>query len=113
MRSAHLITVTSVKEGWGLIVSEAASQGAPAVVYDVDGLRDSVLRGKGGYIAERNTPEALAEAILQSLNEADEYAIMQLNALQFAQTMSFDKSYEMFIATLILHAEENNDRKTD
>jgi glycosyltransferase involved in cell wall biosynthesis len=32
MRKCHFIVVTSVKEGWGLIVSEAASQGTPAIV---------------------------------------------------------------------------------
>ncbi len=33
MRRSHIIAVTSVKEGWGLIVTEAASQACPAVVY--------------------------------------------------------------------------------
>jgi glycosyltransferase involved in cell wall biosynthesis len=42
MQKSHALAVTSVKEGWGLVVTEAASQGTPAVVYNVDGLRDSV-----------------------------------------------------------------------
>jgi len=35
MQKSHVILVTSVKEGWGLIVTEAASQGTPAIVYNV------------------------------------------------------------------------------
>src|SRR6185369_1248424 len=50
MRSCHVITVSSVKEGWGLIVTEAASQGTPAVVYNVPGLRDSVRHNQTGIV---------------------------------------------------------------
>src|SRR5258706_3502435 len=37
---AHILLHASVKEGWGLVVLEAASVGTPAVVYNVHGLRD-------------------------------------------------------------------------
>ena len=37
MQKSHLIAVTSVKEGWGLVVTEANSQSTPAIVYNVDG----------------------------------------------------------------------------
>ncbi len=52
MQKSHLITVTSLKEGWGLIVTEANSQGTPAVVYDVDGLRDAVRHNKTGLVCQ-------------------------------------------------------------
>ena len=41
MQKSHLGLATSIKEGWGLIVTETNSMGTPCVVYDVDGLRDS------------------------------------------------------------------------
>ncbi len=52
MQRSHLITVTSLKEGWGLIVTEANSQGTPAVVYDVDGLRDAVKHDETGLVCQ-------------------------------------------------------------
>ncbi len=54
MRRSHLLLVTSVKEGWGLVVTEAASQGTPSVVYDVDGLRDSVKPSQSGIVTSQN-----------------------------------------------------------
>jgi len=39
LQKSHVLAVTSVKEGWGLVVTEANPQGTPAVVYNVDGLR--------------------------------------------------------------------------
>jgi glycosyltransferase involved in cell wall biosynthesis len=38
---------TSVKEGWGLTVTEGNACGLPVVAYDTPGLRDSVVPGAG------------------------------------------------------------------
>jgi len=58
MQKSSVLCATSVKEGWGLIVTEANSMGTPAIVYNVDGLRDSAKSG-GNWIVEEN-PEILA-----------------------------------------------------
>ena len=100
MRKSHLISVTSVKEGWGLIVSEAASQGTPAVVYTVDGLRDSVRDGETGRIIAENTPDALAEGIVNLLENPSEYERLRRNALDWSRELTFDRSYESFLEIL-------------
>lgn len=46
---AHALLVTSVREGWGLVVTEAAALGTPSIGYDIPGLRDSLL-ASGGVI---------------------------------------------------------------
>ena len=56
---AHAVVATSVREGWGLVVTEAAAVGTPTIAYDVPGLRDSV-RASGGELVPPN-PAALAE----------------------------------------------------
>lgn len=65
MARAHLLVATSVREGWGLIVSEAALVGTPAVAYDVPGLRDSVAAA-GGWLCAPD-PTALAERLPAAL----------------------------------------------
>ena len=50
-----------MREGWGLIVSEAAALGTPAITYDVAGLRDSVAAA-GGWLSRPN-PDALGDMI--------------------------------------------------
>jgi len=64
---AHCLVATSVREGWGLTVTEAAQVGTPAVAYDVDGLRDSVS-ASGGLLVEPR-PQALADALAECLPE--------------------------------------------
>jgi glycosyltransferase involved in cell wall biosynthesis len=58
MARAHLLVATSVREGWGLVVSEAATVGTPTLAYDVPGLRDSA-GASGGYLCPPD-PESLA-----------------------------------------------------
>ncbi|MHB1931331.1 MAG: glycosyltransferase family 4 protein [Acidimicrobiales bacterium] len=62
---AHVLVATSVREGWGLIVSEAAMLGTPTVAYDVPGLRDSVAAA-GGWLCPP-APSALAERLPSAL----------------------------------------------
>ncbi|HSX32946.1 MAG TPA: glycosyltransferase family 4 protein [Candidatus Saccharimonadales bacterium] len=95
MRRSHLIAVTSVKEGWGLIVTEAASQGTPAVVYDVDGLRDSVQHAKTGLLTAP-TPLALASGITRLLHDSRTYQTIRRRAWQWSKQMTFDQSYQDF-----------------
>lgn len=62
---AHVLVATSVREGWGLVVSEAASVGTPSITYDVPGLRDSV-RASDGILTATN-PEQLAKTLGDAL----------------------------------------------
>jgi glycosyltransferase involved in cell wall biosynthesis len=58
---AHVLVATSVREGWGLNVSEAAACGTPSIGYAVPGLVDAVPASGGALV--QPTPEALAEAL--------------------------------------------------
>ena len=60
---SHVLVSTSVREGWGLNVSEAAACGTPSVAYDVPGLADSVT-ASGGALVDAS-PEALGDALVR------------------------------------------------
>lgn len=60
MQKAQAIIVTSVREGWGLIVTEANANGTMAITYNTHGLRDA---NTTGIITKENTPEAIAKEI--------------------------------------------------
>jgi len=96
MLQAHVIAVTSVKEGWGLIVTEANALGTPAVVYDVDGLRDSVRDGETGIVCRTNTPEALAEEVLSLSGDAERYQRLRQTALEWSRQFTWDRTAAEF-----------------
>lgn len=62
LAGAHVLVATSIREGWGLNVSEAAACGTPSIGYAVPGLVDS-LRASGGALVDP-TPEALGRALV-------------------------------------------------
>jgi glycosyltransferase involved in cell wall biosynthesis len=58
---AHVLVTTSVREGWGLNVSEAAACGTPSIGYRVPGLVDSISASGGALVDP--SPQALADAL--------------------------------------------------
>ena len=96
MRRAHLVAVTSVKEGWGIVITEANSQGTPAVVYDVDGLRDACKNGKTGSVIKAS-PHYLSNAIMQLLGNKTLYESYRLCAWKDSFFYNKETSYKHFI----------------
>lgn len=96
MQEAALILVTSVKEGWGLIVTEANSQGTPAVVYDVDGLRDSVIANKTGTIVTDKDYAAMGRAINTLASDPSLYSCYRQAAWESSRQYTFENSYTDF-----------------
>ncbi len=100
LQQSHLIMVTSIKEGWGLIVTEAASQGTPAGGYNVDGLRDSIKDGETGWLTNQATPQELSKLIIQVLSDNPTYAQVQKQAWEWSKNINFDRSYGEFESVL-------------
>jgi glycosyltransferase involved in cell wall biosynthesis len=92
MRRCHAVSLTSVKEGWCLVVTEAASQGTPAVAYDVHGLRDSIRHEESGIITDSN-PDALAAGIVSLLQDQKRYDQLRQTGWEWSKQITFDQSY--------------------
>ncbi len=89
MRKANVLLHASVKEGWGLVVIEAASQGTPSVVYNVGGLRDSVINGETGVVIKKNTPQEMAREAIDLINNKELYLRYQKNGLKRAKNLKW------------------------
>lgn len=92
MRKAHVLLHASVKEGWGLVVIEAASQATPSVVYNVSGLRDSVKNGITGIVLKENSAKEMAKEAVILVRNKKKYQELQKNALAWAKSLTWDKA---------------------
>jgi glycosyltransferase involved in cell wall biosynthesis len=101
MRKSHLLLHASKKEGWGLVVIEAASQGTPAVVYNVAGLRDSVKNGKTGIVLSKNTPLEMARQAIKLINNKQEYYKLQENAVDWAKSLTWKKATQQSLNLIL------------
>ncbi len=102
MKRATVLCSTSVKEGWGLVVTEANSMGTPAIVYDIDGLR-SASRAGGNWTVAPN-PAALA-ARLRDLHEMftqrrAEYDRFCREVHASTRRFTYDQAYRDFMAVI-------------
>ncbi len=71
LRRASVYVQPSAWEGFGLAVAEAMAAGVPVIVSDADGLPEIVTDGVEGLVVPRRRPDALAEAILALLRDAE------------------------------------------
>jgi len=87
MQKALAIIVTSVREGWGLIVTEANANGTIAITYNIEGLRDANT-SKTGFITKENTPEEIAKYMDLILNNKELTIKKSKEAIKFAKAHS-------------------------
>jgi glycosyltransferase involved in cell wall biosynthesis len=93
---AHIVLIPSIREGWGLIVTESNAMGTPVIAYDVNGLRDSVIDGKNGILDKDRTPESLAISALSILNDTERLHRLSVEALEYSRQFSWDKTADYF-----------------
>lgn len=90
-KKAWILVHPSEKEGWGLTVIEAATQGTPTVGYDVPGLRDSIVNGKTGILVDKD-PIELAREITLLIKRKEVLSRMSNGALTWSKSFDWGKS---------------------
>ena len=101
MSRAHAILVPGVREGWGLVVTEANAMGTPAIGYNIHGLRDSIKDGETGLLCDPN-PEGMAERAFEFMRDTDMQVRFSENALEWAREFDWTKSADEFLKTMEL-----------
>lgn len=89
---AHIAINPSIREGWGLVVIEAASVGTPTVGYNVAGLRDSIKNGKTGILCEKADPISCSEAVIDLMLYKNKYKELRKNCFDWSKQFDWDKS---------------------
>lgn len=107
LKEAWVLIHPSYKEGWGLTVIEAASQGTPTVGYNVAGLQDSVKNGETGLLVAPKNISLLSEAIVSLLKDKKKYDLISKNALTWSKNFTWEKSVKKSW-DIINHIYENN-----
>jgi glycosyltransferase involved in cell wall biosynthesis len=93
-RKAWVHALTSPKEGWGISNLEAAACGTPTVASDSPGLRDSVIDGETGFLAQHGDVDALAGRIRDLIEDRPLRALLGRGAREFALRHSWDAAAE-------------------
>jgi glycosyltransferase involved in cell wall biosynthesis len=96
-RRAWVVCSASLREGFGLTLTEAAACGTPVVASRIPGHVDAVAEGRSGLLADG--VEGLAEAMARLLRDDELRAKMGVGALEHAEAFRWEAS-----ASALLHA---------
>jgi len=100
-----LMALPSLKEGWGLVVGEAAAHRAPTVAYrSAGGTRESIVDGVTGVLVD--TPGELASALGALLRDDQGRQVLAKAALEHAYGFTWEHSQAAF-AHVVASARQN------
>lgn len=89
-RAAWLVASTSVREGWGLTLTEGAACGTPGVATRIPGHVDAVVDGSTGLLATGT--QELADAMVRVLTDDELRARLTEGALARAPRLTWPQS---------------------
>ncbi|MGL1893073.1 MAG: glycosyltransferase family 4 protein [Spirochaetaceae bacterium] len=92
MSRAHLLIFPSIREGWGLTISEAAAVGTPSLVYNASGTRDAVQHGESGYMVDIGNIQGLRDSMQESITLTQEYNDIRFKAYELSKTLHWDNT---------------------
>lgn len=87
-RRAWTVASTSIREGWGMTLTEAAACGTPAVATRIAGHADAIDEGRSGLLGD--TDEELAALLRSVLCDAELRGRLQRGALDRASALTWE-----------------------
>lgn len=104
MREHDVLVFPSLFEGFGLVITEAMSQGTPVITTDRTAGPDLIINGKNGWLVEAGSTNALQAAIEELLIRPASIAEVGREALQTATK----RTWEMYGQELAKAIGKNN-----
>lgn len=105
--SASLLALPSLKEGWGIVVMEAATHGVPTVAYrNAGGVAESILDGRTGLLVDGDVND-YARAIDALLSDAERATSLGTAARDRAEEFTWAATANAFAAILANAAGRN------
>lgn len=99
----------SQSEGWGMVLTEAAACGTPAVASRTVGHVDAVAHGRSGLLFD--DVEGCAAALVKLMRDSDYRRRLQAGALAFSERFSWDRAAAMHLSALLAEARAHKMRR--
>lgn len=97
---SHALLFPSIREGWGIPITEAGCVGTPCIAFDSPGIREAVDYGKAGYLCIENTVKGLAAQMHIAISDKMVYSNKRESAYVYSSQFLWDeagKEFERFI----------------
>ncbi len=108
-RRAWIVASTSVREGWGMTLTEAGACGTPAVATDIAGHRDAVVDGTSGLLAADEA--GIARPLAAVATDEDLRARLQAGAVAQAGRFTWEATATSILEVLADEAARHRCRR--
>lgn len=92
LKKARILVNPSVREGWGLVIIEAAAMGTPAVAFNSPGLRDSIIDQETGLLSKESTAKSMADSINSLLTNQPLLDNLSRKAIKWSHKFNWEKA---------------------
>ncbi len=110
-RRAWLVVSTSVREGWGMTLTEAGACGTPAVATRIAGHEDAVAHGESGLLVD--TMDDVVTAAAAVLSDDQLRAQLGEGARRMAERFTWDRTALISFGVLADGARRTKRRRAD
>jgi len=97
---AHVLINPSIREGWGLTVTEGSYVGTSTVGYNVAGLKDSIKPGVNGYLAPVKNVRKMEALVLEILRKPALLKKLSSRAKEHAREFTWEKSNKISLSMI-------------
>lgn len=97
---ATALLFPSIREGWGIPITEAGCVGTPSIVFDSSGIREAVDYDRAGFLCKENSPKGLLKQMELSISNTSIYDKKRQSAYKFSSQFLWDevgKEFEKMI----------------
>jgi glycosyltransferase involved in cell wall biosynthesis len=99
VKKAFLQIMPSIREGWGLVITESANLGTPSLVYPVNGVIEAVDYGQAGFMANSVSVDSLVDSFEAITPET--YDHIRTKAFEYSLKFTWDKTSFEFKEAII------------
>lgn len=100
---AWTLLFPSIREGWGIPVTEAGCVGTPCIAYNSPGISEAVDEGNAGYLCMENSVTGVLEQMRLVISDENVYSDKRQKAYQYSSQFLWDevgKEFGKFIDEL-------------
>ena len=97
--------VTSITEGWGLVITEAAACGTPTISYDTGASGESLINDHSGILVSNGDVEGFAKTITMMMLDEKLRDLLSRGALDYSRKFDWESTTDATLK-ILTHASD-------
>ncbi len=98
MAKSQFFIMPSVREGFGIVYTEAMAAGCIAIGTQGEGIADLIVSGQNGILVPPDDPEAIVRSVVECLENPEKAALLAEQGRKDAMALTWDRNASCYTA---------------